>query len=254
MGKLDKITFEEQSGEIKDKVQEYWTERADGFFELRHAELESNKAERWLGEISKYIPDGKTIKILDVGCGTGYFEIILGQAGHNITGIDLTEEMIHKANDMISIYKLDKKNVKAIVMDAEKLDFEDETFDMILSRNLTWTLPHPIEAYQEWKRVLKKGGILLNYDAEYAKYAHDVLYNKENFAHQDVSNHLKDACHKIYHMLSISTIDRPEWDKEVLENLGFDRIEINPDYWKYIYQEKDQFYTANKMFSIVARN
>ncbi|MDO4978010.1 MAG: methyltransferase domain-containing protein, partial [Eubacteriales bacterium] len=91
MGKLDKITFEEQSGEIKDKVQEYWTERADGFFELRHAELESNKAERWLGEISKYIPDGKTIKILDVGCGTGYFEIILGQAGHNITGIDLTE-------------------------------------------------------------------------------------------------------------------------------------------------------------------
>ena len=43
-----------------------------------------------------------------------------------------------------------------LVMDAEKLEFEDASFDMVISRNLTWTLPHAEEAYQEWKRVLIK--------------------------------------------------------------------------------------------------
>ena len=57
--------------------------------------------------------------------------------------------------------------------DAEKLDFADESFDVVISRNLTWTLPHPIDAYQEWMRVLKKGGVLINFDAEYAKGAHN---------------------------------------------------------------------------------
>ena len=36
---------------------------------------------------------------------------------------------------------------------------------MIVSRNLTWNLPHPEMAYKEWLRVLKKGGRLLNFDA-----------------------------------------------------------------------------------------
>ena len=41
-------------------------------------------------------------------------------------------------------------------MDAQALEFEDESFDVIISRNLTWNLPHPEMAYKEWLRVLKK--------------------------------------------------------------------------------------------------
>ena len=43
-------------------------------------------------------------------------------------------------------------------MDAQKLDFEDNTFDVVISRNLTWNLEHPDVAYREWVRVLKVGG------------------------------------------------------------------------------------------------
>ena len=50
-------------------------------------------------------------------------------------------------------------------MDAQKLDFEDNTFDVVISRNLTWNLEHPDVAYREWVRVLKVGGRLLNFDA-----------------------------------------------------------------------------------------
>ena len=43
-------------------------------------------------------------------------------------------------------------------MDAENLRFADESFDVVISRNLTWTLPDVKSAYREWVRVLKKGG------------------------------------------------------------------------------------------------
>ena len=46
-------------------------------------------------------------------------------------------------------------------MDAENPDFPDGTFDVIVSRNLTWTLPDAEHAYQEWFRVLKPGGHLV---------------------------------------------------------------------------------------------
>ena len=186
MGELHHIAFEDEAENIKDKVESYWTKRADSFFELRHDEIESEKSAKWLEEIKQLIPAGKSLNILDLGCGTGYFEVILGREGHKVTGIDLTEEMITKANEMIRIYGLDSNDVKAMVGDAENVAFEDESFDVVITRNLTWTLPHPIDAYKDWYRVLKKGGVLLNFDAEYAKGAHN-LNSPENIAHKNVS-------------------------------------------------------------------
>ncbi len=252
MSEIKNIAFEEQSEAIKDKVTGYWTKRAESFYELRHDEIESNKADRWLAEISKYIPKGEKIKILDIGCGPGFFEIILGREGHSVTGIDLTEEMVIKANEMIEIYGLLGARVQARTMDAERLEFEDSTFDMIITRNVTWTLPHPIEAYKEWHRVLKPGGILLNFDAEYAKNAHINLYSPENLAHRDVSDAMKDECHDIYHMLTISALERPAWDLEILRSIGFDVVSSDIEFGDRIYVDKDRFYMLDKMFSIKA--
>ena len=249
MGELHHIAFEEEAENIKEKVECYWTKRADSFFELRHDEIESNKAARWTEEIEKLLPQGRSLKILDVGCGAGFFEVILGRLGHQVTGIDLTEEMITKANEMIGIYGLDSSQAQALTGDAEALDFEDETFDVVITRNLTWTLPHPVEAYREWYRVLKKGGILINFDAEYAKGAHN-LKSPENLAHSKISDSLKDECHDIYHMLTISTLDRPQWDKEILLQLGYKNITFDVDFGCRIFVEHDEFYIPDKMFCL----
>ena len=249
MGELHHIAFEEEAENIKEKVECYWTKRADSFFELRHDEIESNKAARWTEEIVKLLPKGQSLKILDVGCGAGFFEIILGRLGHQVTGIDLTEEMVAKANEMIRIYGLVSSQARAVSGDAEKLDFEDETFDVVISRNLTWTLPHPIDAYCEWNRVLKKGGILINFDAEYAKGAHN-LKSPENLAHSKISDSLKDECHDIYHMLTISTLDRPQWDEEVLLRNNYENITKDIDFGSRIFIEHDEFYIPDKMFCI----
>ncbi|MBO6127984.1 MAG: class I SAM-dependent methyltransferase [Pseudobutyrivibrio sp.] len=252
MGQLIHIAFEDEAENIKDKVENYWTKRAESFFELRHDEIESYKSSRWLEEIKGLLPKKEKLNILDLGCGTGFFEVILGREGHKVTGVDLTEEMIAKANDMIRIYGLQESQVKAVVGDAEKLDFLDESFDVVITRNLTWTLPHPIEAYKEWYRLLKKGGVLINFDAEYAKGAHN-LTSPENIAHKNVSKALADECHDIYHMLTISTLDRPEWDINVLGEIGFKETIADKTFGERIFAERDEFYIPDKMFSIRAK-
>ena len=48
MSELKYIPFEEESEGIKDRVTNYWTERAESFFEQRQHELNSSKAGKWL--------------------------------------------------------------------------------------------------------------------------------------------------------------------------------------------------------------
>lgn len=251
MSKLTEMNFASQSDAIKTRIQGYWRKRADSFYTLRQNELASNKYLRWQNEITRLLQKEGKLEILDIGCGTGFFEIILGKLGHKVLGIDLTEEMVSKSQELISQHGLEAE-CQAMQQDAEKLDFADGTFDVVISRNLTWTLPHPITAYGEWYRVLKKGGILLNFDAEYAKHAEENLYSAENMAHKDISKELKDDCNEIYHMLTISTLDRPQWDGEVLKQLGFVSIETDLGFGDRIFQERDQFYIPDKIFSIKA--
>ncbi len=256
MSELKYIAFEDEAATIKEEVTDYWTQRAESFLEKRKHELECKRAQQWhdqiLNELKKVTSaQGKDLKILDIGCGTGYFEALLGKEGFDITGIDLTPEMIERANELIEEYGPFEGNVKALCMDAENLSFEDESFDAIITRNLTWTLPHPVEAYGEWFRVLKKGGVLVNFDAEYAKSAHS-LGTHENCAHAGISDELNEKCHKIYHMLTISSLDRPTWDVEVLKEVGFKTVFTDRTFGDKLFLEKDEFYSPDHIFMITA--
>ena len=150
--------------ECKERIKNYWKIRSTSFLDQRREELHHPIAERWIREITEAFLAGKNLKILDVGCGTGYFTILLTGLGHQVTGIDLTLDMIAKGKILA---EEEHAACELRVMDAEQLEFEDESFDAVVSRNLTWTLPHPEKAYKEWLRVLKKDGILLNFDADY---------------------------------------------------------------------------------------
>lgn len=143
-----------ESDSRKERIAGYWSKRSDSFQAQRRAELHSSMADRWLLEIQKYLPKRK-LKILDVGCGSGFFTILLGKQGHEVLGTDLTPDMITKSRELA---KEEETDCRFEIMDAENLDFPDETFDVVISRNLTWTLPDAGHAYEEWCRVLKKGG------------------------------------------------------------------------------------------------
>jgi len=51
--------------------------------------------------------------------------------------------------------------------DAENLPFENESFDMVINRNLVWTLPDPERAIFEWGRVLKPEGKVIIIDGNW---------------------------------------------------------------------------------------
>lgn len=112
-----------------------------------------------------FCPKKNGLRILDVGTGIGFFAILLSEAGHQVEGIDLTPAMLDEARGITAQRGLD---IVFREMDAQALSYDDSSFDVVLSRNLTWTLPEPEKTYREWFRVLKPGGMLLNFDADYA--------------------------------------------------------------------------------------
>ena len=114
------------------------------------------------------------MKILDVGTGPGFFPVILARAGYAVTAVDYTPGMLKKAGENLKKYAGDRAGeVTLLRMDAQDLSFADETFDVVLLRNLTWNLENPEQAYRKWYCVLKPGGILLNFDANWYGYLYD---------------------------------------------------------------------------------
>ena len=258
-----RISYEED--DRKEKIAAYWTKRSDSFLEQRRAELHSPLADRWLDEIAKYLPEKtlrfkeasqdvcetQKLKILDVGCGTGFFTILLAKQGHQVTGTDLTPDMIANARILA---EEEMVNCDFQVMDAEHLSFADASFDVVISRNLTWTLPEAAQAYKEWIRVLKPGGLLLNFDANYgAVNFAETSDLPENHAHNQLGNSLMQECEDIKRQLPISSYIRPAWDVEELGKAGMEQISIDLGLSKRVYKEKDAFYNPTPMFVIAAR-
>ena len=245
-----RIVREPEYDDRKEQIVHYWEKRSESFLEQRRSELANPIAKRWMKEIEKQIPAGRRLKILDVGCGAGFFSILLAKEGHEVFGIDLTPEMIENA---IQLAEEENADCCFQVMDAENPMFADETFDVVISRNLTWTLPNAEHAYGEWMRVLKTGGVLLNFDANYGK--EDVADTKglpEEHAHFKVGNEMLEECERIKSQLPISRKNRPAYDVAVLCENTAGEIRIDTSLGKRIYLEKDEFYNPAPMFSICA--
>lgn len=238
----------EEPALIKGKVKEYWNERAGSFRVQREAELKSGQHKIWEQELLSHLTGKDSLKILDVGCGCGFFSLLLAENGYRVTGIDLTENMILEGRQMAAQRGME---VVFLQMDAENLLFADETFDTVVSRNLTWTLPHPARAYEEWLRVLKPGGLLLNYDAEHARYHFSRGLEGEK-AHEMLSRGQMEECMEIYGMLPISGWKRPDWDTVCLRQLGCAKVEADQTIGKRLFLHEDQFSTPYPVFRIKA--
>ncbi len=102
--------------------------------------------------------------MLDVGTGTGFLALLLAELGHDCKGIDLAPGMVEQARDLARQRGV---AVRFEVGDAESLAEADAAYDLVISRNLLWTLPDPRRALLDWRRVLKPGGRLLLVDGDW---------------------------------------------------------------------------------------
>jgi phosphatidylethanolamine/phosphatidyl-N-methylethanolamine N-methyltransferase len=100
--------------------------------------------------------------VLEVGIGTG-LNLPLYPTHCHITGIDLSEEMLEKAQD--KIIELGLNSVTLKVMDATVMDFGDSEFDSAVATYTISAVPDPVGVLREMRRVVKPGGsiVLLNH-------------------------------------------------------------------------------------------
>lgn len=105
-------------------------------------------------------------RVLDVGCGAGLDAIAAAgavQPGGRVVGIDMTPEMIERANEAAAM--VPTVPVLFLEADAERLPFDDGAFDVALSNGCLNLAPHKREVLAEVHRVLRAGGRLALCDA-----------------------------------------------------------------------------------------
>jgi SAM-dependent methyltransferase len=94
-------------------------------------------------------------RVLDVGCGTGVVALAAARTGAQVTGLDLTPELLLRARENAA---LAGASIEWNEGDAEALPFGDATFDVVLSQFGHMFAPRPEVATAEMLRVLKPGG------------------------------------------------------------------------------------------------
>ncbi|MCR5674094.1 MAG: methyltransferase domain-containing protein [Lachnospiraceae bacterium] len=248
---------------IREQIVGYWTKRAESYGALNREELKKDRhREAWLAAMEPLFPPipAQELRILDIGTGPGFFAVLLAQAGYRPDAVDCTEEMLKQAranagdlSERITFHR----------MNADHLDFADDTFDVIVCRNLTWNLPDPCICYAEWKRVLKPGGRAIIFDANWYHYLYDeqtlAAYerDRENVAKQAIRDfnigENFDVMERIAKELPMSKKPRPAWDRERLLELGYAAVDVCEDIWKDVWTEEEKInYAATPMFRITA--
>jgi len=98
-------------------------------------------------------------RVLEVGVGTG-ISLPLYSPNVRIFGTDISEAMLKKAKQRVAEGRL--KNIEGLaVMDAEKLEFPDNSFDVVMAQYVVTAVPNPEAALDEFARVLRPGGELI---------------------------------------------------------------------------------------------
>ena len=263
------VTDQPSCEQLKDENEAYWTNRASGYSEVNKDELRTQQKAVWTCELTEQIEAAfpgvapENLRVLDMGCGPGFFSIILARAGYRVTAADYTPAMLDEARANACNEGVEQA-IDFCRMDAENLEVASDTFDVVVSRNLTWNLPHPERAYAEWLRVLKPGGLLLNYDANWYAHLYDAelrrAYEADRQATQDAG--IKDeyvgtdidAMEDIARQMPLSPVERPAWDEGVLRELGAAQVEVDPQVWERVFSPEERVnYASTPMFRVKAR-
>ena len=117
----------EENSPVKSGIRKYWDwrSRTYGLDQDRSIQV----ADKWKSVMSELAETGHGRRALDIGTGTGQFAFYLAEQGFEVDGVDISEKMIVWAREkaLQANLKIDFKTG-----DAEHLDFEDNTFDVVV--------------------------------------------------------------------------------------------------------------------------
>jgi ubiquinone/menaquinone biosynthesis C-methylase UbiE len=254
-----KIQIGDEGTMLQKEMTEYWSQGSLNYDHIIQCELESFRPKKWQKLILGQAPKKNSLDVLDVGCGPGFFSIILSQAGHRVTGVDCSTGMLEKARQNAEFLGVSPIFLQ---LDCTELPFPDSSFDLVVSRNVTWTLSDPLAVYREWQRVLNPGGVLLIFDANWNLHYYDEslmeeVQRREKLCIEKYGSTFdgdKPPTVRIdYDLLPLSSIKRPAWDVEQLTKLGFSEVYSVLDITESLWDDKEKLlYGATPMFMVKA--
>jgi ubiquinone/menaquinone biosynthesis C-methylase UbiE len=154
-----------QTDPVKQQVAAHWGRRAAHFDEdFGHSIRTAAERAAWSRIFDLVLAGRNGIDVLDAGCGTGFLSLELAARGHRVTGVDFAPAMLAEARRKASEQGLPVRFEEA---DAEQLPYAPHSFDLVVSRHVLWTLPHPKAAIDDWMRVLRPGGRLAVIDGQF---------------------------------------------------------------------------------------
>lgn len=139
-------------------IRAYWDAAASRFDEEPdHGLRTPDTRDAWAELLGSWLPAGP-LDVLDVGCGTGSLSLLAAEAGHRVTGVDLSPQMVGHARAKLAAAGL---TGRFLVGDAAVPPTGGQRFDVLLSRHLVWTLPDPEAALGDWTGRLRPGATLV---------------------------------------------------------------------------------------------
>jgi ubiquinone/menaquinone biosynthesis C-methylase UbiE len=150
---------------VKQQVAAHWGRRAAHFDEdFGHSIRTAAERSAWNRIFDLVVVRRSGLDVLDAGCGTGFLSLELASRGHRVTGVDFAPAMLAEARRKAAEQGA---SIRFEEGDAEQLPFTAGSFDLVVSRHVLWTLPHPEAAIDEWIRVLRSGGRLAVIDGQF---------------------------------------------------------------------------------------
>lgn len=159
-------------------------------------------------------------RILEVGVGTG-LSLPYYDRRSRVVGIDISPEMLAKAETRVA-EECDGQVEDLLVMDAEALDFPDNSFDSVVAMYVASVVPNPDRLISEMRRVCRPGG--------------DILIVNHFASRNPVLRGLEKGLRPLSKLVGF----RPDMDLDTLpDHEGFERISVRKanlfGYWKLVH-------------------
>jgi len=200
---MDNFQYEKQ---YKQQVTEFFNQRTnyDDDFRFRLALA-----------LVDLVPLQKGQTILDVATGSGIVAISVAETVGNqgkVVGVDISSTMLNQAREKIE--KAGLQNIELIEADADYIDFDDDSFDVIFCSSAFVWLSNIPTALEKWYRFLKKGGTIAF-----------SCFSETSFMTPIIIQACEAACG-----ISLPNINAPlgtpEKCRDLLQKAGFQRISI----------------------------
>lgn len=136
----------------------FWDSQAETFDdEPDHGLRDARVRDAWAALLLPLLPKPDAA-VADLGCGTGSLAVLLGAAGHRVSGLDYSSRMVEAARA-----KAASAGVAAdfTTGDAAEPPYAAASFDVVLVRHVLWALPDPAAALARWTQLLRPDGVLV---------------------------------------------------------------------------------------------